>query len=1345
MSLFRGFSGLRDWRIAMCSRSMRIVASLTTAFLAALAVVLCLIVPMSFAVEDTETAVDVSETDLDGSGVGGAWHNWRPNPGDTVDVSKAGWNTTVHIDKAGEYRLVGKSDKVRVVISAPEGQTITVKLADGLSIDPSIKANVGVRAAAIEIAENKNSTVKLVSESGSSSYFGSYLLCPAIRKDGTQTKLVFETEDPGNPGTITAHASHSSGSAGIGSVYVLMFTFSGTTGNIEFNSGKVIAQGGNGAAGIGGGCRGHAQNITINGGIVEAKGDGGGAGIGGGWGCNGKDITINGGTVTATGEEGGAGIGGGRSYYGPADWIASGENIHINGGNVTAKATVSDGAGIGSGGDGNTRGIYITGGTVYAEGSGDGSGIGSGGSSSGATDINISGGDITAIGGKGNNIVKSSESAGIGGYFYCSYKDGKVEKVWTNIVISGGTVNATGKIGIGTIKSTYVSKYDKHETTITISGGTITAKGIDNHQDIGDYNSSSGCTTIITGGSINASKVRNPVDKWGESVSKTTVAIDGAADGTCVSSIDLYGTAHASTPYGTKDVRTIGDQVYPWIHSGNSVTSAVDEDGGIYTGKVDAGKSGKLSKTPNIVLDANGPDGSTGFADGSAYARSYTTKLHNVTAPTGSDGWTLIGYGTAADPDSQDAKLVANADGSLVNGVEGYTDGDGRWVRQGETTLHAWWHEPSYEVVFDANVPSTASTRVSGSMDAITVPLAGAAELPHVGYSLPGYSFAGWNTKADGSGAPYKDAVEVSGLSEEDGATVTLYAQWTPLTYSIKLTMGSQTAPISASFDEPVALVWNDAIPDNETIVGWEGLGLGSFYAYGSEVVNLCGLKDDGTLASGEVSLNAVIAEEGVAYVTITDDGSGVVLDHSEQIALTDKSGTLKPFAKTLGNGVYATTGGLSVPDGTYTVSIDGWDTRDAEIEIAGGFGMLSLEYFTVEVEADDHVSAWVVDPATGEHVDRITKRLAGDKIGIGVSAEAGYSFEGWTAGGVVPSWDPSVADQTIALNGPAVLQAHPAANVYTVVFDANADDAIGDMDDQNMVYGEPQDLFANGFSREGYDFAGWTTTPEWTGTLYADGGRVQDLSAEDGATVTLYAQWSPWPYFVHFDPNGAGTVDPDEALDQRFFHDQEQALMPCPFGLEGFHFTGWNTKADGSGEQFADEATVSENLTDEDGGSVTLYAQWERDYYTVIFDANGGEGEMGPQRVEIGLAESLDSCSFEREGYVFAGWNTAPDGSGVSHQPGAALEEDLAEAGGQVTLYAQWEESPEPEPEPGPEPEPIPDPDPDSGIDDSSSKTGGSAGLSATSDSRTVPFVVALIGTLAASALVVCRAKGRR
>ena len=79
----------------------------------------------------------------------------------------------------------------------------------------------------------------------------------------------------------------------------------------------------------------------------------------------------------------------------------------------------------------------------------------------------------------------------------------------------------------------------------------------------------------------------------------------------------------------------------------------------------------------------------------------------------------------------------------------------------------------------------------------------------------------------------------------------------------------------------------------------------------------------------------------------------------------------------------------------------------------------------------------------------------------------------------------------------------------------------------------EPQNLFTNGFSRDGYDFAGWTTTSSWEGTPYADGESVKDLATENGAVVTLYAQWEPHAYYVHFDPNGANTVDAGVLLDQ--------------------------------------------------------------------------------------------------------------------------------------------------------------------------------------------------------------------
>ena len=106
-------------------------------------------------------------------------------------------------------------------------------------------------------------------------------------------------------------------------------------------TGQLIANGGEKAAGIGGGEFGSGSNITINGGMVTANGGDYAAGIGGGEDGSGSNITINRGTVTATGGEYGAGIGGGDS--------GSGSNITINGGTVIANGGY-DASGIGGSG-----------------------------------------------------------------------------------------------------------------------------------------------------------------------------------------------------------------------------------------------------------------------------------------------------------------------------------------------------------------------------------------------------------------------------------------------------------------------------------------------------------------------------------------------------------------------------------------------------------------------------------------------------------------------------------------------------------------------------------------------------------------------------------------------------------------------------------------------------------------------------------------------------------------------------------------------------------------------------------------------------------------------------------
>ena len=115
-------------------------------------------------------------------------------------------------------------------------------------------------------------------------------------------------------------------------------------------SGQLIANGGEKAAGIGGGRKGNGTNITINGGTVTANGGYWAAGIGGGREADGTNITINGGTVTANGGYSAAGIGGGF-------WAVA-SNITINDGTVIA--TGGDGAsGIGGGYNGSCNNIFV--------------------------------------------------------------------------------------------------------------------------------------------------------------------------------------------------------------------------------------------------------------------------------------------------------------------------------------------------------------------------------------------------------------------------------------------------------------------------------------------------------------------------------------------------------------------------------------------------------------------------------------------------------------------------------------------------------------------------------------------------------------------------------------------------------------------------------------------------------------------------------------------------------------------------------------------------------------------------------------------------------------------------
>ena len=279
-----------------------------------------------------------------------------------------------------------------------------------------------------------------------------------------------------------------------------------------------------------------------------------------------------------------------------------------------------------------------------------------------------------------------------------------------------------------------------------------------------------------------------------------------------------------------------------------------------------------------------------------------------------------------------------------------------------------------------------------------------------------------------------------------------------------------------------------------------------------------------------------------------------------------------------------------------------------------------------------------------------------GTYSGLPNPSKTGYTFAGWYTSDGAKKENGS----GIASNSNHTLTARWTANKYKVAFNANG--GSGSMSDQMLTYDQAANLTANAFKKTGYSFAGWNTKSDGSGTNYSDKASVKNLATS--GTVTLYAKWSVGGYNIAYNANGGtGTMN-----NQSPKYDQTVNLTANAFTRTGYTFVGWNTKADGSGTSYADKASVK-NLAA--SGTVTLYAKWTANPYTLTYNANGGTGSMNNQNMKYDQATNLAANAFTRTGYTFAGWNTKADGSGTSYADKASVK-NLA-TGGTVTLYAKW------------------------------------------------------------------------
>ena len=97
-------------------------------------------------------------------------------------------------------------------------------------------------------------------------------------------------------------------------------------------------------------------------------------------------------------------------------------------------------------------------------------------------------------------------------------------------------------------------------------------------------------------------------------------------------------------------------------------------------------------------------------------------------------------------------------------------------------------------------------------------------------------------------------------------------------------------------------------------------------------------------------------------------------------------------------------------------------------------------------------------------------------------------------------------------------------ANMYYVVFDGNGSTS-GSMSKQTLVFDEAKILNANAYVRSGYNFNGWNTAADGSGTAYIDKAVVYNLTNEANVDVTLYAQWKPGVYTITTDDYSTSDV----------------------------------------------------------------------------------------------------------------------------------------------------------------------------------------------------------------------------
>lgn len=205
----------------------------------------------------------------------------------------------------------------------------------------------------------------------------------------------------------------------------------------------------------------------------------------------------------------------------------------------------------------------------------------------------------------------------------------------------------------------------------------------------------------------------------------------------------------------------------------------------------------------------------------------------------------------------------------------------------------------------------------------------------------------------------------------------------------------------------------------------------------------------------------------------------------------------------------------------------------------------------------------------------------------------------------------------------------------YTVVFETNGGSAVA----SNKT---SQILESPATTKEGFGFAGWYTDSSFS-------GKPISFPYELSKDTTLYAKWLKSYTVEHYQQNTdmkTYTLTDTEEM---------KGMVSTQTEAGKKSYTGFTAK------DFVQPQIAAD-------GSTVLKIYYDRNAYTVTFNANYGSGEMAEQIFYYGVEKKLQKNVFTLADCKFLGWALSARGDVVySDEESITLYAD-------TTLYAKWD-----------------------------------------------------------------------